>query len=64
MSKPLFSTHCLICGEKIALYNPTAYPLVCENCKDAVMHVRKQIEIHPERTIKVKDVEEVYFNEK
>lgn len=36
---------CLICGEDVPIGFPERVPVVCDKCKDAVMKIRKMIEV-------------------
>lgn len=39
-----FVTSCLICGEDVLISMWHGGPKICDKCKAAIMHVRKQLE--------------------
>ena len=47
---------CLICGECVKLSeHEESQPKVCDKCKHAIMHIRKQIEQPADYTVPVLD---------
>ena len=45
ISEPHYATGCLICGEGVSINYPTEGPKICNECRRAVLAIRKQFNI-------------------
>ena len=46
ISEPRYATKCLICGEGVSIHYPGEGPKICNECRRAVLAIRKQYKIH------------------
>ena len=42
ISEPQYATKCLICGEGVPINYPNEGPKICNECRRAVLAIRKQ----------------------
>ena len=45
ISEPQYATKCLICGEGVPIHYPNEGPRICNECRRAVLAIRKQYKI-------------------
>lgn len=44
-SKSFLATKCLICGEAVPMKHEKDYPKICDECRRAMLAIRKQYKI-------------------